>query len=114
MKIVQTENNILNDLSSLTNLSKVFFTNIGELEKLLIGHYVNHTYVNSEDITKIDLGFGYLLVSFNNNEILYKFIPSETLEETLRSVILKGKDPLVSKLETKIDEKVLSAYKGLV
>lgn len=63
---------------------------------------------------EINIGVGTLLISDDQDIVKYKFIPSESLEESINETLRTGKSPLELKLEKSLLNKIIKTYKDIV
>lgn len=64
--------------------------------------------IQHENFFCIDIGIGSLWIQILKEDIAWKFIPSETLENTIKDSIKNKSDILVSELEQKLNTTLLS------
>lgn len=57
---------------------------------------------------------GKLMVKLTDDELQYKFIPSETFNKTLIDGITMKKSPLVEKLDRRLKHALIHTYKDIV
>lgn len=103
------EKNIIEDLNKLVQVSSGSINKLNKLEEYLIGQYVYETFLDEKENTiKINLGFGDLLLKYEEGSIKTKFILSKELNNDIES-IFKGKEPelntaITNSLKTKLIE----------
>lgn len=102
---------VLNNSSLLSTISKADLYKVCEIEELVIGNFLS----NIQDATSacFDIGIGKLILEWNDDDIVFNFIPSERFSD----IILKGLDKdsvLTQKLEAALVTKINSAYKDLL
>lgn len=104
---------LLKDLSILTNVShtNLTFLNIHAINT--ITHTVLESVLDNNDITEIDIGIGILKILHKNNEIKYKFIPNETLNNKVVHTITYKESPLCKKVDAVLGDRINKAYKDL-
>ena len=61
----------------------------------------------------IDIGIGNLVLNIDNDELKYKFIPSNKLENNIKYTLDNGHCPLIDKAEESLQTKILGVYKEL-
>ena len=71
---------LIQDVSKLTAVSQITLNKLANIVSLCICNAVYESALENEPITEIKLGIGTLLIKYENNEILYKFIPNQKLE----------------------------------
>lgn len=103
---------MINELSTLSTLPKSIIKSLFDNECDIIGHKVFETIINNENLCEVDIGIGTLILDISDN-ICYKFIPSQDLEDTLISVVNTNDDCLTKKIENVLSEKIINTYKDL-
>lgn len=73
-------NNLMSDVSRLSNIPVATLSKIQDLEKILIAQYISESILADQSITEIDTGLGKLLIQISDFDIKYKFIPSKALD----------------------------------
>ena len=102
---------ISTDLSTLTTINEQIFT---KLESKIIWCISNSMYEAikaGENSTIIDLGFGTITILFDNNEIKYKFVPSQELEKVLTRTVINERNDLAINIESSLVSKLTNVYK---
>lgn len=103
--------NVVEDLSKLTSIPNNYIQLIFDKLNDCICYNLHEQLRDKSEYIEIDIGIGNLLLYLKQDEVLYKFIPSEKLENNIKYTINNDKDILVSKLENSLQEKIISAYK---
>ncbi len=103
--------NVMNNSSLLSTVSKTDLYKICEIEELVIGNFLS----NIQEATSacFDIGIGKLILEWNDDDIVFNFIPSERFSD----IILKGLDKdsvLIHRLEEALVSKITAAYKDLL
>ena len=62
----------------------------------------------------IDIGIGKLSIGYVDDNVVYKFIPSESLDASVKQAVLNGRNLLEDTLEKSFIDKVTNVYKDLV
>lgn len=106
---------LINDISTLTNVTRQWYGKLISIEEQVICDYVD-TMINDKknDVVQIDIGLGTLSILVKDNELKYSFTPSESLHESIVTLLETEKNPLVKAVETNLEKKILSAYKELL
>ena len=107
-------NDLTKDISILTTIKEDYLDNLIKKSEWCICSYVEETILKKENITKIDIGIGSLSILVEDNSIKYKFIPSEELENSIRTTIINDKNPLKLKLEKVLVDRITNVYKELL
>ena len=63
--------------------------------------------------SNINIGIGNLVVNRDEDELMFKFIPSKALESFVVDVVNGKKSPLIKELELTITKRMLKLYKEL-
>ena len=78
---------LIQDVSKLTAVSQITLNKLANIVSLCICNDVYESILKNEAVTEIKLGIGTLLIKNENNNILYKFIPNQKLENQLIDTI---------------------------
>lgn len=105
--------NIVQDISTITTIPTASLHKLFDKVGWCICNGVEESRLNGDDVTEINLDFGTLLISVENNQIQYKFIPSSKLEKGLIDTIINKKNPLTVKLEDTFANRILKTYKDM-
>lgn len=100
------------DLSTLTTIKESVLAKLNEKIVWCISDAVCKSVYNRDDSASIDLGYGNLIIKFDNNQIKYKFIPSKELEEAVTQAVITERNSLVEALETSLADKITNVYKS--
>ena len=101
------------DLCNVTSIPKLCLDNISMKAEDCICHIIQENLTSKQPISSIDIGIGVLYIKLNEDTISYKFIPSNRLENGIRTTIQTGENPLMLKLEHSLADRVKNTYKGL-
>lgn len=104
-------NNIIEDLSTITQIPKRFLDKLVNNATQCIGHSVYEALKTKNNLIKVNVGIGIIYIKFNKEHIEYKFIPSAQLENCLSKVILDETDPIINDVEDSLRTKILNTYK---
>ena len=107
-------NNLISDVSKLSNIPLATLFRIQDLEKILIAQYISESILIGQETTEIDTGLGKLLIRVSDSEIKYKFIPSKALDQQLINTVNSKTSPLIDKLENSVQEKIMRTYKEMI
>lgn len=112
---MKEEYNILDDLSTLTTISKYGLVDISKIAEMCISHMILESKLNNKDSLTIILGtLGELNISITDSEVSYKFIPSKSLEKSIIYSLQSNKSKLQESLENSLTKRVISVYKDLM
>jgi hypothetical protein len=106
--------NLINDLSTLTNIPLDIwekFVNIAEMD---IAHCAFETISSKEKSFSIDIGLGILYIKYEEDNIKYKFIPHESLEREVENALTCKSSPLVDIATKKLNTRLNNAYKEFI
>lgn len=112
-----TNNKIINDISTLTNIPTYIIYNIFDITEKEIQRELYESIILSEkDKVDIDLGIGNLLINVDKDveSLTYDFIPSKSLEKGVIKSLRNKENPIIDSIERNLKNKVLSLYKELV
>jgi hypothetical protein len=105
---------IVDDVSTLTSISKLALENLVEKCNICICHDVFEEVSVGNDLIDIDIGIGMLYIKLEDGMIKYKFIPSKKLEESVQKTVSNKESPLVGILDTTLKDRIENAYKNLL
>lgn len=101
------------DLSIFSGIPVSKFDDLIEKTNFDICQSVKEYLTNEDQNCIIDLGIGDLIIQNIDNELEFKFIPSDLLQKYLIKTIEDDKSPLTKKLELVITDRMLKIYKEL-
>ena len=107
------EIDVKSDLSTLTNIPVRYLDKMENLLEYIIIDGINDATISGENVVEFKSSIGSLLVGVEDNVVKYKFIPTETFENDLKSKIKYGQNLLKDKLEEALTERITSLYKDL-
>lgn len=105
---------LVDDIAALTTVSTNALVHLQDKLTLCIGHCVYESKLEKESLTEIDIGIGILYIKYEEDKILYKFVPSKKLEESVSTAIFLNESPLVSRAEESLARRIDSVYKNLI
>ena len=105
---------VTEDLSTLTTIPKNTLQKLNQKVEWIICNSIYEDILKNEKLTKIDLGIGLLLIENQEEEIKYKFIPSQRLEQSIREVYIDKKNPLQLELEKTLANRIINTYKDFI
>ncbi len=106
--------NIIEDLSALTTIPECSLKKLSDKVNWCICNAMQEAIIQREATAQIDLDFGMLVLSIENDEIHYKFIPKSNLEEALKETINSGENPLINTAEKCLVNKIIRTYKDFI
>lgn len=104
---------ILNDICTITTIPTASLQQLFDIGSLCIANSIYEAYLSKQEYVELDVGFGTLVIGFENNTINYKFIPTKKLEKQTLDAIRNNKDPLANKIEKCFVERILKTYKDM-
>lgn len=105
---------LIGDISILTTLPDKTLRRLCDKGIECICHNVLEKTQQNEIETNIDIDIGTIKILVDNDEIHYRFIPSNKLEDKLIETLTSGVDPLVKDIEDNLTSRILNAYKDLI
>lgn len=106
--------NILDDMCQITTIPTASMNKLFDKVGFCIANAVYEGYLNDQSIVDINLGIGNLIISIDNNQLVYKFVPSAKLEKNIVDSIRNNKNPLDIKLEETFANRILHTYKDML
>lgn len=103
--------NLTEDLSTITTIQVTTLNKIIQKITWIIADAVENAVANKEDQVDIDIGIGIIKIKFDNQNVRYKFVPKQVLEETIAKTIVTEQNPLKIALETSLADKMVNVYK---
>ena len=104
--------NLIDDLQVFTAIPKTQLNSLATKSILDIAHCIKES-VDSNSDCNINIGIGNLVVEVSNDEMAFKFIPSDELQECVLSSLRNDKSDLQFVIERSCSEKMLKVYKEL-
>ena len=106
---------LINDLSILTDVSDKTLNKFVPVSNYCIGHAVHESQCKHEDVVEIDIGIGELHLKLEDGcGIKYRFVPSKELESILIKTVTSKTSPIITKIDSQLQEKIDRAYKDLL
>lgn len=106
--------NLINDLSTLTNIPIDMWEKFVKIAQMDIAHCAFETILQKEKCLSMDIGLGILYIKYEEDEIKYKFIPHESLEREVTSALTRKTSPLVEIPTKKLTTRLQNAYKDFI
>lgn len=107
-------NNVINDLSTLTDIAESDLNRVVKIIMDCICHSVLDNINDKESTTIVDIGIGTLSLLLSQDCIKYKFIPSTTFENKLKTTIKTKKGPITKEVEDILIKRITNTYKDLL
>ncbi len=106
--------NILQDISQITTIPLASLNRLSEKIGWSICNCVEESVLKGETTTEVTFGFGALVISIEDNQLNYKFIPSKKFEKGLVETVVNKKNPLTVKLEDTFVNRIVKTYKDMM
>lgn len=104
--------NIKEDLSTLTTINESVFTKLVNKIEWCISDGVEKAIKSGENQVNIDFDLGTLMINFDNEQIRYKFKPSQKLEKVVTNTVVNERNDLVLNIEESLVSKLTNTYKN--
>lgn len=104
--------NIKEDLSTLTTINESVFTKLVNKIEWCISDGVEKAIKSGENQVNIDFDLGTLMINFDNEQIRYKFKPSQKLEKVVTNTVVNERNDLVLNIEESLISKLTNTYKN--
>lgn len=104
--------NIKEDLSTLTTINESVFTKLVNKIEWCISDGVEKAIKSGENQVNIDFDLGTLMINFDNEQIKYKFKPSQKLEKVVTNTVVNERNDLVLNIEESLISKLTNTYKN--
>lgn len=106
--------NIKEDLSTLTTIEKSVFMKLEQKIEWCICDAIEKALLNKDDTVDVNLGFGQLTIKLLDDEIKYRFKPSQKFEKSIFNTIVNEQNDLTYNLESSLVSKLNNIYKTLL
>ena len=107
-------NNLINDLTLLTGVSKNALDELTDKANLAIAHCVFETLREGNPLTSIDIGVGTLYIKLEDENIKYRFVPNKNLEALVSQAATSKSSPLSNRAEMILNKRIQQTYKDLL
>lgn len=105
---------MIDQLNAITSIPIASIEKIIDREIAIIADSVYKAHKNKEKTVLIDVGIGKLNILISNDELKFKFIPSNALKHSIMDSINLGISPITDRLEIRLKEKFDVLYKDLL
>ena len=106
--------NLNQDVATLTTIPINQLDALTDKANLCICDYVSEAAENNENVATIDIGIGFVYISFDDKNVYYKFAPKEELDKAIKATIISGDNPLIELAEKKVVNRILQVYKDYI
>lgn len=107
-------NNIITDVSTVTTIPEVALQNLNDIYQEAIAYCVLENMHDNNPITEVDIGLGILYIKLQDENVFYKFVPSNQLEQKVTATVTGDYFPIAGKVERRLRKKILNVYKELM
>lgn len=104
---------MLDDLSILTTIPKSVLEKLTTKSIDTICYDVREQQLQNLPLTEVDIGIGILYIKLEDDAIMYKFVPSEVLENKVLKTVNKQYKPVCGLAEASLKKRIMNAYKEL-
>lgn len=106
--------NLIKDTAQITDIPIQCLDKFTELQEKEICHYILGAKNGHKKEVSIDIGIGNIELKLSEDEIMYKFSPSESLAELIKKSITKKESPIIEELSDRIITLFKNTYKDLM
>ena len=104
---------LLDDVATITTLPKDALVKLVKRAEYCISDSIVEQVLQGKDIIEIDITIGKILLKLIDDEVKYKFIPSDEFKDLVKQS-MNGHNTLSDTLEKNLVTKVTKAYKDLL
>ena len=102
---------ILNkDLSELTGVDKQILDKLVCNINYCICNYIEKSMLDNEQVCKINIGIGILILKISNDSMQWYFTPSKDLESNVVTALESQQNPLTPVITKKLIDQLLNFY----
>lgn len=105
---------LIEDIAKITTIPVTSLQKLANKANFCICNCVEETKLNSKSLTEINIGIGILSVNVVDNNIEYRFTPNKKFEESIRTTLIEGKNPLIELADDTLVSKLLHTYKDIL
>lgn len=105
---------LIKDVSVVTTIPENALQNLSDICEEAIAYSVLENISDKTTLTEVDIGIGILYIKLEEDNILYKFIPSIELENKVSETVCGKYSPIIGKVEKRLKNKILNVYKELM
>lgn len=108
------EYDIIKDTATLITIPEKTLRKLISKEIYCINDAVAELQAAETPLVDLDIGLGNLAISMVDDKVVYKFIPSQELDESVKAAILNGRNLLEDALEAALVERLTNTYKDIL
>ena len=102
------------DVSKLTSIPEATLDRLANLSEDVVCHTLLESLEDESDELHIYFGYGVLNIRIVGDEVVYKFVPSDSLQTKVKTTIIKRESPVIKKLEQRLVTQITDTYKELL
>lgn len=106
--------NLIDDVATLSTINKKQLVKFLDLIYYSINEAIEEDILDGESVSDIDIGIGELHISYVENELKFKFIPSQFLKTSIIDTIKGKQNNLEFVLDKNLIEKITKVYKEII
>ena len=107
-------NSVIEKEEILTTIPEKTLRKLVDIQEYIINDMVEDSMTKGETTTEVDVGFGNLIIRFEDGALRFKFIPSAKFEEELIDTIVNKHNRLTHAIEHSLVNKITQTYKDLM
>ena len=101
-------------MSALTAINKKTLNKIFGVMEYCIADSFYESMVAGSEVASIDVGIGTILIKHSDDEVRYKFVPSQKLSDMVSSAVSDKANPLEKAAEARLIARMTDIYKDLI
>jgi hypothetical protein len=105
--------NLIDDLSTLTTVSKTNLMEMVEHSESILCHALLESIKDKDDYAEIDVGVGTLFIKSTDDGVKYKFIPSQHLSSVMNTTVRTKRSPLSLRIDETLGKRIMNTYKDM-
>lgn len=105
---------LLKDISTITGISKTITDDLTSLSIDIISHSIVEAIEEKNYTSIIDIGIGTLSIKKEEDNVMFKFIPSKQLEKVVKDTYKDKKSSLLCSVESSLNRRLMNTYKDLL
>lgn len=104
--------NVIEDVSVLTTIPETSLNKIFDRLEDAIIHGICE--LEDQNVYEADIGIGILILTFKDDEVNFKFNPSDRFKDKIEHALEDKEDALIKAVEQKLIYKIVNTYKDLL
>ena len=105
---------LIKDIATLTTIPELNIQKLSNIAVKCISHTIAEAVRENEDTCIEDIGIGNLIIDISEDELKFKFIPSQQLQTAILNSIKKNESDLVIDIKKILQDKIMNVYKNLL